>query len=526
MSLEHDSTKVEILRLVNEGVSLRNIEETLGISRSAISRFLRKETYKDWWVNNEKPIASGSYLDHHSNVKKLNNKRYILTSAQNNTFIHPSFLASLEVMAKDIDAKIIVGTYSYNTNGFQNLQKGDGEWFDPKIVDYILDEPVELAKGLMWLGELNILPTAVNPLSGLQSYSMGNSAIVPHAKVQLESLPTHMSDPVRMMYTTGSVTKRNYIQKKAGQKASFHHVFGALVVEVDDDGDWFVRQIVADSRSGEFYDLDVKYTPQGKLTNQRVEAINWGDIHVEKLNVAVKKASFANDGKSILDWLNPKYQFIHDVYDAHYRSHHTVKDYHKRFDLFVKGKESVKEELSNVFNFLKSIEKKDCKTVIVNSNHDRALDRWLNEADYRLDHINAIFFLQLQLKKYTSIEDQKEICLLEEALRSFGEFYNIKFLKVDESFKLNEIEYGMHGDLGISGGKGSALSFSRLGSKVNVGHSHSAKIIDGVYQAGHSMDISKVDYVKGLTTWSNSHIITYSNGKRTIVTLKNGKWRA
>jgi hypothetical protein len=62
------------------------------------------------------------------------------------------------------------------------------------------------------------------------------------------------------MYTTGACTLRNYINRKAGQVATFHHVFGALYVEVAEDGKWFVRQIMADD-SGAFYDLDVYYTP-------------------------------------------------------------------------------------------------------------------------------------------------------------------------------------------------------------------------------------------------------------------------
>jgi len=33
-------------------------------------------------------------------------------------------------------------------------------------------------------------------------------------------------------------------------------------------------------------------------------------------------------------------------------------------------------------------------------------------------------------------------------------------------------------------------------------------------------------YNKGLSAWSHSFIVTYQNGKRTIVTIKDGKgWR-
>ena len=146
---------------------------------------------------------------------------------------------------------------------------------------------------------MNILPTAVNPISGLQNYTNKDSAIIPHAKLQLESLPTPKFEPAKMMYTTGTVTQRNYVQMKAGQKASINHVFSALVVEIDSDGDWFVRQLVAESETGNFFDLGWYYTPDGKHQEPYcVEAINWGDIHSAKLDKVVADISWGSRPRS------------------------------------------------------------------------------------------------------------------------------------------------------------------------------------------------------------------------------------
>lgn len=529
--LDNDNIKVEVLRLENEGLSVRKISERLGISKTSIHDFLSKKNYREWWDQNEKPIASGSLYDHHQNIKQLNKKRYIVTSAQNNTFVHEQFLQSLETAAEYLDAQIIVGTFSYNLNGFQNLEKSEGEWFDPKIVDYVLDEPVQLADGLLWCGELNILPTAVNPLSGLQSYTRSDSGIVPHAKVQLESLPTHKTEPCRMMYTTGAVTLRNYIEKKTGQKASFHHVFGALLVEVDDDGDWFVRQLIADSDTGIFQDLDVVYTPTDVLKNAQVEAINWGDIHVEKLDWTAANACFDKyQEDSMLDTLRPKYQFIHDAIDFTSRNHHNRNDPYFLFKQYYHGNESVEADVMEVRNVLKEMYRNWCELVIVESNHDLALKRWLKEADYKSDPVNAVFFLECQLEMYRAIQrGDFEFSVLEHKVKEGVDYFdeNVRFLKTDESFKIcDSIECGMHGHIGVSGSKGTASGFTKLGSRVNIGHSHSAKIVDGVYQAGHMMDLDKVDYAKGPSTWSVSHIVTYPNGKRTIITMTKGKWHA
>lgn len=530
--LDDDNLKIEILRLVNDGVSYRDIEQKTGIGRTTINNFVLKQTYTDWWKENPKPIAGGELYDHHTNIEKLNKKRYIITSAQNNTFAHNDFLASLETMAHSLDAQIIVGTFSYNTHGFQNLEKSDGEWFDPKLEQYILDKPAELADSLMWCGELNILPTAVNPLSGLQSYTRSSSGIIPHAKVQLESIPTHKQDPVRMLYTTGSVTKRNYIQKKAGQKASFHHVFGALLVEVDDEGDWFVRQLIADSDTGQFYDLDKLYTPNGVIDHQRVEAINWGDIHVEKLDEEACSASFWNEG-SMLETLKPKYQFLNDVADFTARNHHNRNDPYFRFKVHHCKTDSVRDNIQSVSDFIASIQYRDCQTVVVESNHDLAFKKWLKEADYKTDPENAVYFLENQLEMYKSMErGDSNFSIFEYAVKRENEnlLDDVRFLREDESFKIcdqdgNGIECGCHGHLGNNGARGSVKAFQVRGSRYNVGHSHSAAIKDGVYYAGV---LGKLDmgYNAGGSSWSHSNLITYPNGKRSIVTIKNGKWKA
>jgi hypothetical protein len=73
----------------------------------------------------------------------------------------------------------------------------------------------------------------------------------------MKSLPGLGQDNARFLYTTGAVTERNYVQKKAGQKAEFHHNYGALMVEVDKEGTPFVRQLAADD-TGAFQDLTDK----------------------------------------------------------------------------------------------------------------------------------------------------------------------------------------------------------------------------------------------------------------------------
>jgi len=529
-TLENDNLKIEVLRLHNDQLSIRAISEITGIPRTTLQTFIAKKSYRKWWDQIEsKPFADGKIQDHHKNIKSLKKNCYVLTSAQNNTFVHKQFFDSLRKLVEQRNAQLIIGTFAYNINAFQNLEKG-AEWYDPLITEYIVDEPVMLADGLIWCGELNILPTATNPLSGLQSYARNCSAIFPHAKLQLDSVPTHLEYDTKMLYTTGAITKRNYIQKKAGQKASFHHAFAALIVEVDSDGDWFVRQLVADEETGTFQDLDTLYTPTGYVTNQKVEAINWGDIHVEKLDKEVADACFYSDS-SMLNVLKPKYQFIHDLYDFSARNHHNINDPYHRFVVYNNKEDKVEDEIDKLVDFLNSIDKEHTKTVVVESNHDLALRRWLKEADYKTDPANAVFFLMCQLEIYSRLKFGEYDFNLLQWLCEMRVSNRMHFLSEDQSFKIcndngHGIECSSHGHRGANGSRGSLNTFTKLEARYNVGHSHSAAIRDGVYVAGVCADKSKMEYVKGPSSWSNSNIITYPNGRRTIVTIKSGKWKA
>ena len=69
----------------------------------------------------------------------------------------------------------------------------------------------------------------------------------------------------------------NYLQKKLGIKAEHHHRYAFLLVEVDSEGNWFVRQVAARKNGKVIQDLNV-LVEGGKVTSTeaKVEAITWG----------------------------------------------------------------------------------------------------------------------------------------------------------------------------------------------------------------------------------------------------------
>jgi len=523
-------------RYLNEAAG--RIPELQRVTESGIRNFLKETNGKPKKEDN-RPIAAGVVHAPDTRRRTLAGQRFVFTAAQNNTLVHEDFLASLFHFCQHNDAELCISRFSYNKSGFQNATKDSDDkelWYDNRLSEFFLDHSVEVASDLIFCGELDILPTAPQPLSGFESYTQGNSGIIPHAKVNLLSLPRLKGESPRFLYTTGAVTLRNYIQRKAGQKADFHHVFGALYVEVDDDGRWFARQLIADN-SGEFFDLTTKYTPAGVKSGFEAMAINYGDIHIEKIDPEVFDATWGEE-RSIASVLRPTYQFVHDLTDFSARNHHNIKDPLFLAEKYWQGEDNVEEGMIKSAQFLEGLQKYGY-VVVVDSNHHDAYLKWLKEADIKTDPENAEFYYRSNAELYRHIkEGNKDFSVYEWALQQHADLVNVMFLEDDASFvicndaKAEElgrtvggIECGIHGHRGPNGARGNSRQFKQIGRKCNLGHSHSAAIIDGVYVAGVSGKLD-MDYNKGPSTWSHSHIVTYQNGKRAIITIKDGKWRA
>lgn len=472
-------------------------------------------------------------------TKPVKGKRvFILTSAQNNTGLHLKAWRNMKALALHDGARILVGAFTYDQYSAgaagakrktsRERPKDYKEEWHPEIEPYLFDMRSELAPGLMWCGELQILPTAANPISGFESYTGRASCIIPAAKFAVECVPSPKQRGTKFIYTTGAITLRNYIAKKAGQKAEFHHGYGGLIVEVDEAGTWFVRQLNADS-DGVIYDLD-RRVKDGKVTmGHRPEAIVWGDIHVRQLAAETREIGWGEGG--ILDALKPRRQVMHDLLDFRSQNHHDRDDPWKVFAKHVAGGLSVEAEIAEAVRFLDGPARRSwCETVVVASNHDLALVRWLKEADFRLDPLNARFMLEANLAAYDAMEKgDSRFYAVEWAFRKLGEA-SARFLRRDEEFVVcpesgGGIELGMHGDKGANGTKGSLRGFARTGRKSIVGDRHTPGQFEGAMQVG-VMGALDQGYNEGLSSWSHTNALVYPNGKRTLFTIYKGKWRA
>lgn len=531
-------TDEELLRVYEETGSKKKTSELLEIGRWTVQTRLKKlgvntqDESLDGLIQNKKPFIED--LPEEGQVF-----RYLVTSAQNNTKVNRGFWENLLALSDYYVAPILVSQFTYNKAqykegsvkpGTSRTADGDDLWYDPLIEEHVENRRVQLAPGLVFVGDMNVLPTAVRPLSGLQNFTGRASGIFPHAKIEMESVASVGNEPAKFNYTTGCVTQRNYIQKKEGQKAEFNHAYGALIVEVDHEGNWWVRQLNADGRN-RVCDVNVMAEKGEVKKLDRVEALTPGDIHASEIdweNAAILWG-FEN---SVVDTLRPKYQFLHDLFSMRSRSHHELKSFHRMMEKHLNAEESVVDELKETVRLCNDMLTRPwMKSIVVDSNHDRHLYQWLDQQDYRKDFCNAEFFLEAQL---TLVRRMKAgtmggFNLLEWSMKKFGlkKEANMRFLGEDESFVTCKrygggIENGLHGDRAGNGARGSLNALLKLARKLIIGHSHSAGINGGVYQTGTSSRL-RLEYNKGPSSWSHTHCITFPNGKRQLFTVWAGR---
>jgi hypothetical protein len=449
-------------------------------------------------------------------------KRYVVTYAQNATPVHKPFLEALLVYCKENDAELLIipGRYKNPTSVFTQAMYNE-HWWDRDVHKWLFSGRVKLGEHLTVYGDISIQPTATRPLTGFEVFSGTASAIFGHPKLQLTTVATAKRRYPRILTTTGAVTKPNYTKSKAGKKSEAHHVYGATVVE-QGERLFHIRQINA-KRDGSFVDLDREYTAEGSREAGRALALICGDIHVEQSDKQVLDATF-NRADSIVKTLRPETIVYHDVLDFNRRNHHTIADFCNRYARATMTKlESVEDEVLDAISFIDQMTPSDTRAVVVASNHDEAFDRWLNEANPKLDPKNARFYHEMWAAKLEAFDEQGYWTPAFQLLyqRKGGE---ARFLSREESLKIGDIYVNFHGDEGINGAKGSRQGYAQLGAKTVIGHGHSPGILDGCTQVGVTGRLDQ-GYNPPPSSWLNSHCVIYSNGKRSLIHVVEDAWR-
>ena len=451
-------------------------------------------------------------------------KRFIVTAAQNATPVHAKFWASLKRCAKHLDAELLVIPLRYkNPTSRWTPSQENAEIWDEALVPYLWNQRCQLNKNLVILGDVKVQPTASEPLSGFEAMTAGESGILGHTKLQLRSVPTPSHRMAKILTTTGACTVPNYTDSKAGKKGEFHHSLAAVLVEID--GSVFhLRQLNAKSSTGEFTDLDTTYHPRGVRKAPRPLALVMGDTHVDFIDPAVERATFGDGG--MVRSLRPRHLIWHDLLDGY-----AVNPHHEGNPFVALAKrqtqrDNARAEVERAVAFVSEKTPRDTQSVVVPSNHDDFLRRWIVKHDWRDDPTNAEFYLE------TALHMARETKMLESGASypsPFGHWLEhlgpgIRALRGDESLVLGGVELGMHGDRGPNGARGTIRNLRRVGVRSVIGHSHSPGIEEGCYQTGTSTFL-RLEYNSGPSGWLQAHVLVHADGKRQLIIIIDGKWR-
>jgi hypothetical protein len=439
--------------------------------------------------------------------------RYVITAAVNATKAHARYLKTLEKYCDIHSAQLLIIPMRYK-NPTRREESTDDEWWDARLVKYLVHDRVKIAPGMVLLADIKVQPTAINPLQGWLTVSGTDNAILGHTKIALKTVPTKPDAPAKIVQTTGAITVEQYSDSSAGKKGDFHHSLGAVIVDVD--GQAVRTRHITPLKDGSFIDLAHKYTPEGAEDAPPASVLVMGDMHAELEDKAVSTAT-----KALCELVKPRAIVAHDVLNFGSAGHHN--DYFERFRRHTTKTSSVLTELGVTAKYLDMVATWTEQIVIVGSNHHDHFTKWLERHEHALDLENAIVFHETKAAMLRAIHERKRLDpfkhWMDQLMRRAA---GVKWLRPGESYSRHGIEFGWHGHKGPNGARGSTKGFANIGAKVTKGHSHGAEIIDGAHSVGVSGRLNMGYNLDSPSGWTQTHEITYANGKRTLIHCIDG----
>jgi hypothetical protein len=485
---------------------MQSLSDLIGKSERTIQKWISK-----LGITEKALTESPQYIRAKEKKFDKKKKRFIITWAQNDTPVHEDFVVNMESYAKEIDADIhvIAGRYKNPTSVFSD--RNYDEWSD-RIAGYLDANRHEVHKHMWIMSDVKIQPTAVDPMTGLQGMSGINSCVFGSPRVHMETIPVLEGNLPKMMMTTGACTLKNYTDSKSGKKGEFHHTLGFVVIEIKDSNTFFARQVTA-TDDGDFYDLYYKVEDGEVSKINTIAAAVLGDLHYGQHDERVISKTL-----DLFKDLKPDQVVLHDVFDGLSINHHESKDPFIQYQRELDGTNSLKSEVDAMLDGLKSFEKYN--VVIVRSNHDDFLDRWLKGTDWRKASTmkNSIEYMEYSALLLKGSAPNGVIPYLINQ-----KYPKYKTLGRSDSFVVNGWELAQHGDVGSNGSRGSLVQFRKLNTKIVVGHYHSPGRKDGALAVGTSTKL-RVNYNIGPSGWLQSHVIIHHDSKAQHINFIKGEF--
>lgn len=489
------------------------------VSKLAKKYNISNRTVRDWWqrlgitegasgLPAQLAIARKNKIDKDTRI-------LLISTAQNKTAVHGQMLESMltykDFLEKEKGFKtqiIITPTRYRNPSGVEHAEqlKAD-DWWDKKVLPYLFYDTLKFGDTII-SAQSRVKPTTKHPLVGFEALAGKHHLILGSPKADSAPLPRFRGEAIKTMSTTGACTFRNYSDSKIGEHGDIHHVYGFVVVELREDGTCMIPRFVTCKDDGSFYDLNYKVEGQKVSKVERFDTLIWGDIHAEQLDQEIYTNTLSIF-KGRVDT-----HILHDVLDGNRFNPHEEKDLYIRRRKIVNNKYDIKEEINAAVAFPKQVYKDFGGIVlVVESNHDVFLDRYINNKNWKNDLHNSHHYLE-----YAYIQQTQD-------LTKHGNLFGYLLHKATHSEPIQYIPYGTlvekkgilvstHGDYGVNGSRGNLRQIAKLNRKSVTGHSHTHMIKGSAWSTGVTCKLEQYYNRKGLSTWTQGHTLIHENGKR------------
>ena len=420
------------------------------------------------------------------------NKKVIVSTVFSGEEYDKKAFKLLKGMAKHMNADLRL--LYVHTNKNKRFTEEQLEELDPYLVQNLTFTHDENAI----CKSINVRNSCKRPLTNIEKISDDYKLIVvSSSKQQCKILPYDTNETFKVAYSTGSISKFDYKNTITAYVDQKFNKCGAVVLEYNDTLKRYLPRNI-EIVNDEIYDENLVFYIDNENVKYRkttVDAMVLGDLHLPEEDFISVMTSVSQ-----INAYKPKYVLIGDWCSFNSINHHESNKYLNKVMYYQQSLEDELEESTAKLNkFVDMTE--DCEFLIIHSNHDEFLDKWLNSGEIEKDKQNAVTGMKLYLS-YAEHKDPYFRYSLDK---------RIKFLKKGELFSINSVVLSNHGHVGLCGSKANSATYVKTYSKSITGHTHSPKIEDSNYTVGTCSKLN-LTYTNHLSNWAFANALVHKNG--------------
>jgi hypothetical protein len=439
--------------------------------------------------------------------KSFKFKSYVVTSYISGTEINEAAIASIQNYCKINNAELVL-LLGIGSSPKDEVSNDIFSRFTTNLVTEFKFNNRIIAK------DFKLLPQMIIPTTGLQRFGQKEySVLVASPKQMMSSVPRGRGKHPHLVWSTGTISEPNYANNRRGQIAIQDHTFGAIIVDVESPEIFYPRNIVIDEDGG-FNDQHMYYTANS-CVEQNAVVLSLGDSHYGIEDKVAEEAS-----KEIARLCKPTYILFNDLCDNRSITHHEKHNILARCKRS-KVQKTLESELTHLGKCMQPWvnEFKDSALVVIPSNHDDFIPKWLIDGEFIKDEYNVRLGIELLIAMLDGFNP------MEYFLKTRANIDSIKFLKLEDGFNIDGVELNSHGHIGTGGAKGSARSLENAFGKCTSAHTHAPTVFRGVYTVGTN-SILNPDYAAGGgSSWLHADVLQFQNGTRQMIIKINGKFK-